>query len=92
MVDVLQEQPDAQILLETHSEVLLYEALLQAAGDLQDDVSLTWLDSAGGNGTRVQPVGLDPSGRPTDDALRRSFSALGALRREVIEARRHHAS
>lgn len=91
IVSVLTEQQGAQILMETHSEVLLYEALLHAVRNLEGDVRITWLEPAGGEGTRLRAIELDDQGRPRDDILRRSFEALGALRREVLEARRRHA-
>ncbi len=88
MVEVLLEQPEAQILLETHSEVLLYAALLQAAtGALESGVQLYWLAHQDG-ASSLQPVPLDAQGRPERDELLRAFSTMGALRREVILARR----
>jgi hypothetical protein len=88
MVDVLTARPDAQLLLETHSEVLLLAALEAAADRLRGDVSLSWVSSTDGGACLAQDVRLDATGRPETDLLERAFDTMGVLRRRVIEVRR----
>lgn len=91
IVEVLQQAPKAQVLLETHSETFLYEALLAAVDTLRGAVSLNWVETGADGASSVTQIELDDRGRPLSNTLVQAFSDVGSLRREVIEARRAHA-
>ena len=85
--DVLAAQPEAQVLIETHSEVLLVAAMREALRrGLQ--LRLHWVSAGDDGAARVREIKLDAGLRPEDDTLVQAFSVMGALRKEVIELRR----
>ncbi|HMV67279.1 MAG TPA: AAA family ATPase [Myxococcota bacterium] len=90
MIEVLVARPDAQLLLETHSEVFLLAALEVAAARLAGRVGLAWVELGRDGACAVEPITLRPDGRPESDRLERAFDTMGVLRRRVLEARRGH--
>lgn len=91
IVEVLATQPAAQVLLETHSQVFLYEALLRALRELRDGVRLHWVEQQDDGASVVRPIPLDDQARPEDDTLLRGFHEMAELRRELLNERRRHA-
>jgi predicted ATPase len=83
-------KPDAQLLLETHSEATLL-AVLRAGLNHGIDVKVLWIEPAEGGAQRVRSVPLDERLRPTDPTLSQAFETMGVLRRDLIEARRARA-
>ncbi|MBN2797640.1 MAG: ATP-binding protein [Deltaproteobacteria bacterium] len=90
IAEVLVENDQAQVLLETHSEVFLNAALLHAITDLRGAVRLHWV-AQGDGGCRVREVQLDDEGRPQDDTLRAAYEVVNGQRREILSARRENA-
>lgn len=90
-VEVAHAQPGAQVLLETHSEVMLLSAL-QAAVERRVEVRLHWVEAGAGGGARVREVALDAEGRPRDTTLTDAFDTMGVQRRALIDARRQRAA
>lgn len=88
IVDVLGAQPAASVLLETHSEVFLIAALTAAIKDLSAAVRLYWVETGKDGAATIEDVPLDPEGRPTTPRLEQAFETMGAMRRELIQARR----
>lgn len=84
---VLQANPMAQVVFETHSEVLLVSAMQASLSGV--DVQLHWVSNVQGAAT-VEEVNL-ANGRPLSDQLDRAFDTMGVLRRKLIERRRQHA-
>jgi predicted ATPase len=90
-VEVARAQPEAQVLLETHSEVMLLSAL-HAAVEHRVNVRLHWVEAGAGGGARVREVALDAEGRPRDTTLTDAFDTMGVQRRALIDARRQRAA
>lgn len=88
VVDVLRAQPSASILLETHSEVFLLAALKAATSDLHDATRLFWVEAEKDGAATLESIPLDIAARPTTPRLSEAFEVMGALRRELIHARR----
>jgi len=91
IIDVLCDNPRAQVVVETHSEVFLYAALFAAVSQLRGDVAIHWVASGADGASLVKLVELDDNGRPVDQTLERAFDAMGVLRRDLIAERRAHA-
>lgn len=91
MVDVLAEQPGACVMLETHSEVFLLSALKAALEQLPPhEVCIHWIDADQSGAARVEPIELDRHGRPSSDRLEQAFATMGAMRRDLLLARKSH--
>lgn len=88
IIDVLASQPDASVLLETHSEVFLVEALLASTKRIPRAVGLHWVESGSDGAAVVEEIAIDDAGRPESTRLERAFDTMGILRRELIAARR----
>ncbi len=89
IVEVLLAQPAASVMLETHSEIFLLAALTAAVGKLpRDAVRLHWVEANDEGAARVEPIPLDDTGRPTSDRLEQAFAVMGAMRRELLQARK----
>ncbi len=91
MAEVLEANPEAQVMLETHSELFLYAVLLHAVQSLRERVRLHWVSSEEDGSSDVREIRLDGDGRPEDDTLLQAFADMGVLRRELLAARRAHA-
>jgi hypothetical protein len=91
LVGVARAQPAAQVLLETHSEVMLLSAL-QAAVEHGVAVRLHWVEAGAVGGAQVREVPLDAEGRPRDTTLTDAFDTMGVQRRALIDARRRRAA
>ena len=87
VVDVLQSQPSAQILLETHSEVFLVAALEAAIGKTAF-TALHWTETTAEGVGSVREIPIDRQGRPTTPRLELAFETMGTLRRRLIARRR----
>lgn len=88
IVDVLRAQPAASVLLETHSEVFLLAALTAASEGMMEEVRLIWVETGTDGAATIEDVVLDKEGRPTTPRLERAFGTMGAMRRELIQARK----
>ncbi len=88
IVSVLEEQPGAQVLLETHSEVFLVSALRAAVRGLRGDVRLHWIEMLSDGAAQLEPIELDESGRPNGPRLHLAFETMGVLRRKLLDERR----
>jgi AAA domain, putative AbiEii toxin, Type IV TA system len=87
-VSVLNAQPAASVLLETHSEVFLTAALSAAASSLSNQVRLYWTEAEEDGAITVDEIALDETGRPTSPRLEQAFDTMGVMRRELLEVRR----
>jgi hypothetical protein len=88
IVGVLVQQPQASVMLETHSEVFLLAALGAAIRDLAGAVRLYWVDAGQDGAATVEDVALSPDGRPTTPRMEQAFATMGVMRRELLDARR----
>lgn len=88
IVEVLDEQPNASVVLETHSEVFLLAALTAALSPLAGAVRLYWVETGVDGASNVESIPLDETGRPTTPRLEQAFSIMGVMERELIDARR----
>lgn len=86
IVATLTAQPLAQVLVETHSEVFLLEALRASLTALAGDVRLLWVEVGADGAGQVETIGID-GGRPRTDQFTRAFEVMKALRVELAEAR-----
>lgn len=91
IVEVLEAQPAASVMLETHSEIFLLVALKTAVEKLDGGaVRLHWLEADPSGAARVENISLDAAGRPESDRLEQAFAVMGVIRRELLQARRSH--
>ena len=88
MVDVLRARPSASLIIETHSEVLLVAALHAAVSGLPGAVHLDWVEVGKDGAATLENVPLDEAGRPMSPRLEQAFDTMGAMRRELIHARK----
>lgn len=89
--DTLVANPQAQVLVETHSEVFLLSALSATLGALPGDVRLLWVDADPDGAAQVESIGI-VDGRPQTDRLIRAFEDMKSLREGLALARgRLHA-
>ena len=88
IVDVLTDQPNASVVLETHSELFLVAALAAALKPLAGAVRLLWVETSADGAATVEVIPLDPTGRPTTPRLEQAFATMGAMERDLIQARR----
>lgn len=86
-VDVLRAQSEAQLVWETHSEVLLQCAYEAAAKGLGGGVSILWVEPDEDGASRVIPAELESDGTPKTDRMKLAFETMGVLRRRVQAAR-----
>jgi hypothetical protein len=88
-VDVVRSQPRAQVLVETHSEVLLLEVLLALTE--QDNLArLHWTELRKDGSSSIEPIPVT-DGVLGSDRLMRAFETMGSQRRKLLEARRLRA-
>ncbi len=87
IVRVLEAQPNAQVVVETHSQVLLLEALLAVVEKPALPVRLWWTEAGEDGASRVERVTLGDDGRPTSRLLERAFRVMGEVRLELAAAR-----
>ncbi len=88
IVDVLSAQPEASVILETHSEVFLMAALRAAVGALSGAVRVHWVESGTDGAARIEVIPLDAEGRPATPRLEQAFDTMGIMRRELLQERR----
>ena len=91
IVEVLGQQPSGSVVLETHSELFLVAALAAALKPLAGAVRLLWVETNAEGAATLEPIPLDPTGRPTTPRLEQAFATMGAMERNLIEARRSGA-
>lgn len=92
IASVLESQPAAQVLLETHSEVFLVSSLRAAAKGLRGGVRLHWIEMQPDGAACIEPIELDDQGRPERPRLQQAFETMGVLRRQLLDERRAAAS
>lgn len=88
IVDVLEAQPSASVVLETHSELFLVAALTAALKTLAGAVRLFWVETSDEGAATLEAILLDETGRPTTPRLEQAFATMGVMERELIHARR----
>ncbi|WP_438038861.1 AAA family ATPase [Sorangium sp. So ce128] len=88
IVEVLSEQPSASVVLETHSELFLVAALTAALKPLAGAVRLFWVETSADGLATIESIPLDETGRPTTPRLEQAFATMGAMERDLIQARR----
>lgn len=95
VAEVVSANPNARVLLETHSEVLLTAIQAEvAAGRLTPaDVACYWVEQDGDGVSRASLVELDDEGRFLGNEFLAGFHQLGDLRRRLLAERkgRHRA-
>ncbi|MCK6572770.1 ATP-binding protein [Myxococcota bacterium] len=88
VVEVLAENAQASVLIETHSEIFLLAALEAAIERLAHDVRILWIEPIEGGAAKPVPIPLDRDGRPTSATLEQAFDTMGVMRRELLGSRR----
>ena len=81
-------QPGASVVLETHSELFLVAALTAALDPLAGAVRLLWVETDVDGAASIETIPLDSKGRPTTPRLEHAFATMGAMERDLIQARR----
>jgi hypothetical protein len=88
VVSVLVDQPNANVVFETHSEVFLLAALAAATKPLAGAVGLFWTEVASDGAGKVEVIPIDEAGRPTTPRLEQAFSTMGVMRRQLLADRK----
>lgn len=90
VAEIVSTNPNARVLLETHSEVLLTSIQAEvAAGRLApDDVACYWVEQDGEGVSRALLVELDEEGRFLGNEFLAGFHQLGDLRRRLLAERK----
>ena len=55
---------------------------------LAEAVRLFWVETNAEGASTIDPIPLDPTGRPTTPRLEQAFATMGAMERDLIQARR----
>jgi predicted ATPase len=92
IVTILEEQPLAKVVLETHSEVFLLAALRAASGPLLGQVGLFWIETDRDGASTIEAIPVDASGRPATPRFEDAFATMGVMRRQLLADRRARES
>jgi predicted ATPase len=86
LIDVAKNEKRPQMLIETHSEVLLTSVQLAIAnGQLSpNEVRVYWVESLRNGTSDAIPVDFDESGRPTNTVLAGAFNEAIQLGQDLI--------
>lgn len=93
LCEVVERQPEARLIVETHSEVLLlsvFEAILEGR-IAPEAVGLNWIRQNGQGDSSIEPVELDALARPGEAWPPNAFDEIGALAARVVRLRRERS-